>query len=1065
MGAGCAVCGAPATPEARFCPRCGRPLRGLDTSGEVPYRYASPLAYTPPHLTERILQNRSALEGEHKLVTVLFCDVVNSTELAGRIGPERMHTLVDRLFRLALDEVHHYEGTINQFLGDGFMALFGAPLALEHHERGAVLAALAIRRRVVEELGDTRVSVRFGLNTGLVVVGKIGDNLRMDYTAVGDTTNIAARLQALADPQGILASDTTCGRIQELVVAESLGPLSLRGKPEPVVTHRIVGPRPSRGAFPEAESRRLSPFVGRASELQALQRALDEALAERGQAIGIVGDPGVGKSRLLREFRETLAAQRVTYLEGRCLSYGASIPYFPILDLLRANCGLADTDTQELIAAKVRAALEEVGMAADEWSPYLLHLLGLKDTGAALESLSPGALRERTLETIRQLTLRGSQRRSLIVVVEDLHWVDQASEEFFDTLAESLAGAAILFIGTYRPGHTPAWINRSYATQVALRPLSQQDSETIVRSAAPATTLPDTALQTILQRGEGNPFFLEELSHVVVEQPTAALARTIPRTLHGLLMARVDRLPEDTKHLLQLASVIGREFPTRLLAAVADAPGGLEPLLRELARREFMYQRVRGEDSVCAFKHALTRDVVYDSLLEGRKQSDHAAVGAALEMLYAGRTDEVAELLAHHFMLSTVDEKAVDYAVLAAGKAQRRWANAEALALWEDAIDRLTRMPETESNRDRRIDAVIRQAEVRFALGQHTGQIEALEGIRALVEAADPERRATWHYWTGFLHSLTGSRPETAIEHCQEASRIAEAHGLEEIRAYAETCLAQAYLCAGRLADGLEAGERALAVFESRGNRWWAFRALSQLSSIANARGEWERSLGYCQRTLEHGQAMDDLRLKVTALARAASTHIQRGACDLGLQLCNEALALSPTPFDAAALRAIHGLGLVKTGHPDEGTAEIEETLAWYDRSHLRYTRLQFTLWLAEGHLRRADRPRARALAEEVLAASRELGYRHLEGVALRLLGEAALPDDPAAAAAPLEAARQLFDQIGARNELARTLGDLAHVARLRGDHAQDTALTREADRVYTILGTRGSAPSSDPHN
>ena len=645
MGAGCAVCGAPATPEARFCPRCGRPLRGLDTSGEVPYRYASPLAYTPPHLTERILQNRSALEGEHKLVTVLFCDVVNSTELAGRIGPERMHTLVDRLFRLALDEVHHYEGTINQFLGDGFMALFGAPLALEHHERGAALAALAIRRRVVEELGDTRVSVRFGLNTGLVVVGKIGDNLRMDYTAVGDTTNIAARLQARPTQQGILASDTTCGRIQELVVAESLGPLSLRGKPEPVVTHRIVGPRPSRGAFPEAESRRLSPFVGRASELQALQRALDEALAERGQAIGIVGDPGVGKSRLLREFRETLAAQRVTYLEGRCLSYGASIPYFPILDLLRANCGLADTDTQEL-AHRGEGPRGPGGgrhgrrrVVAD-----LLHLLGLKDTWAVLQQPLP-----RSPEGAHSRDHPPADAPREPAPVADRRGGGSP-------LGRPGVGGVLRHargeprrrrhpVHRHLPAGPHAGVDQPIVRDAGGPPPSvaaeQRDHRPLGRPRhdAPRHRAPDGPSGP----ATGNPVIFKQPTLVEVKKRTGALARTIPRTLHGLLMARVDRLPEDTKHLLQKSGVGDRpRVPDAVLAAVADAPGGLEPLLRELARREFMYQRVRGEDSVCAFKHALTRDVVYDSLLEGRKQSDHAAVGAALEMLYAGRTDEVA---------------------------------------------------------------------------------------------------------------------------------------------------------------------------------------------------------------------------------------------------------------------------------------------------------------------------------------------------------------------------------------------------------------------------------------
>ena len=385
------------------------------------------------------------------------------------------------------------------------------------------------------------------------------------------------------------------------------------------------------------------------------------------------------------------------------------------------------------------------------------------------------------------------------------------------------------------------------------------------------------------------------------------------------------------------------------------------------------------------------------------------------------RLDETVEILAYHFGLSEHDDKAVDYAIRASERAQRRWANTEALTFSEAALTRLETMPDSNVNRLRRIDAVIMQAEVRFAMGQHATHLAALDRVGPLVASTgDPPRRAAWHYWMGFLNSLTGGRTERSIAHCREASSIAEAAHLEVLRGSADSCLAQAHLIAGDLAMAIEAGARALDIFERHGNRWWACRALAQLSPAANALGEWERSLAYCRRALEHGTAMDDLRLKVSALIRLASTKIQQGAWPSGLEYCDQAHALSPVQYDAAALRAIRGYGHVKGGRAAEGTAEIAGALVWYDASHLRYTRALFATWLAEGYVRLEASGQARRLLDEILATSRELGYRHLEGVACRLLAECLAATAPAAAAEHLREAVSILQSVGSKSELAK---------------------------------------------
>jgi class 3 adenylate cyclase/tetratricopeptide (TPR) repeat protein len=1039
----CAACGAVFAPENRFCGACGAPRAGAVAAPVAP-RFASPAAYTPEHLAARILRSRTALEGEHKRVTVVFCDIVESSTLAARLGDEAMHDLLGRFFELALREVHRYEGTINQFLGDGFMALFGAPLALEHHERQAALAAVAVRDRVQRELGGAGVTLRLGIHTGLVVVGKIGDNLRMDYTAVGDTTNVAARLQALAERGGILMSAATLERADDVVESTARGPIALRGRAEPLHVHEITGARTGRRP---ARLRPLSVFVGRTHEMGELYEALEHATQSRGQAVSLIGEPGIGKSRLLIEFRRTLAERDVRCVEGACLSYGSAIPYLPILDLLRAAFGIDENDTPEVVAAKAARGADDLEVDRAAMVPYVLHLLGLKEGTSSLEAVSPEAIKSRTSEMLRQLVLRASRRRPLVVIVEDLHWIDRASEEFLGDLVDVLPAAAILFLATYRPGYQPPWLQRSYVTQIALRRLADRDALALVRHAA-ADGHVEIDAERIVARGEGNPLFLEELIHAVRRAPGGA--GTIPDTLLGVLTARVDRLSDDAKELLQVAAVIGGAFSPALLGRLVSRPETVESRLRELTQLEFLCQLTAGPEPEYEFKHALTRDAVYQSLLERRRRAVHRAVGEALERQYESRIGEMVELLAYHFDLADDGDRAVDYAIRAAERAQRRWANAEALAFFQRAVQRLATLPESPQNLLRRIDAVTKQSEVLFALGRHREHVGVLEGMRDIVErAADPPRKATWHYWLGFLQSLTGGRPEAAIAHCRTASELAERAGLPTIRAYADTGLAQAYVIAGRLRPALAAGERALELFERQGDAWWASRALSQLSPAANYLGEWQRGLRYCQRAMELGAMLNDLRLKVSGLVRTASTHVHRGDWQTALERCDDALALTPTPFDAAAVRAVRGYALVKGGMLPEGMAQLADALAFYQRSQLRFTQVSFSLWLADAYLRAGALGEARAIVTEVLATALDLGYRYVEGGARRLLAESVAAADAGQATELLASAESILHEAEARNELGKVW-----VARARLVHPPDRGLLAQALALFQELGT-----------
>jgi class 3 adenylate cyclase len=553
----CRSCGRENVPDARFCAGCGS---SLDLACPACHVQADPSARYCPACgaafgAAEIVPSSTAVEGEHKQVTVLCCQLADAARLARQLGSERMLALLDHLLEQAEKEIERFGGAISTVLSDGLVAVFGAPVAHEDHARRAVLAALGVQRRLRQPWhpagtpadttsGTVDRAPRLSLDTGRVAVGYVGAGSARRPTVVGETTTVAAALQPHTQPGTILITDATARQVTGYVRLEALDALPLAGLAEPLVVFRVTGVGPRRSPIEGLGARPLTRFVGRDREMRTLHDLLsqvaapsetelgarptlsqfigrDEALAAlrvplakveagHGQVVGLVGEPGIGKSRLLYEFRSSLADKRITYLEGRCLSYGSSIPYLPILDLVRANCGIQDGDEPAAVAEKVRFGLQEVELEPDEHIPYILHLLGVGDDAVAAQ-LSPEALKLRIAETLRAWSLSGSQQRPIIFAVEDLHWVDGSSEEYLASLAESLAGVPILLICSWRPGYRPPWAEHSYVTQLALRRLSPDESLSVVRSVLHDHRVPDALAQAILGRAEGNPFFLEEL--------------------------------------------------------------------------------------------------------------------------------------------------------------------------------------------------------------------------------------------------------------------------------------------------------------------------------------------------------------------------------------------------------------------------------------------------------------------------------------------------------------------------------------------------------------------------
>ncbi len=626
-------------------------------------------ASSPPDDATQLLPCPDALTGERKMVTILGCTLVHGgPALRDRLGLDTLHSLMHTLYALARSEVHRYGGTLQPVAGDRLMALFGVPVAQEDHARRAVLAALGLLQRVSAQQatqgsppGDA-LAVRIGLHTGLVAVGGIGEEAEGAAAVVGDTATLAAVLQDHAEPGTILVSDPTARLVREVVDVEAVGPMPVGGQPTPVMAYQVLGIRPPRTPVAEHEERTLSRFVGRDRELATLHALLAQVEDGQGHVVGLVGDPGIGKSRLLDEFRRSLTGRRLSYLHGRCLSYSSATPYFLVLDLLRHNCGMTDADGPEAITAKVQRALQEVGMAPDAWAPYLLQLLGLEAGTDPLARLSPQALKARTLETLVQMGVNGSRQHPLVLEVEDLHWIDATSEEWLAALVERIAGVPILVLVSYRPGYRPYWLDKSYATQLTLPRLTPRDSRQVLQAVLPPEQISKALAQAIVAKADGNPFFLEELARTVVEQGDRRLPLAVPDTIHAVLAARIDRLPPAAKRLLQAAAVIGQDVTAPLLQALAGLPEEeLRRGLRHLQAAELVYETRLVPEPTYTFKHVLTQEVAYHSLLHSTRVQYHRQLAEAVEARWPEIAATRPEWVAHHYTAAGLMAQAIPY--------------------------------------------------------------------------------------------------------------------------------------------------------------------------------------------------------------------------------------------------------------------------------------------------------------------------------------------------------------------------------------------------------------------
>ncbi len=985
----CVHCGKDVTLPAVFCSACGQPLAVSSPSGTTP---------------------TAAGQAEHKPVTVLCCAVDTTTVQGTHIDLDALHGQLLELHAIAQDVVPQYGGRLHPVIGERLMALFGVPVAHEDSARRAVHVALELRRRLSirqERLGIAPMAPlgwRMGLHTGLVVVGACGrgEHAETAATIVGDVVSVATALEERAAPGTILCSGATALLIQGTARLEARGQLQLPGQSAAVETYTVLGRSFRSSPMEQHHGRVLSPFVGREREMMLLHALLAQVEEGHGQVVGVVGEPGLGKSRLVHEFRHSLGSRRLTYRAGRCFSYGSTMPYLPVLDLLRHQCGITDTDSPEDITIKVHRNLQEVGMAPETWAPVLLHLLGLEGETNPLTALSPEVRKARILTAFTQMCLNGSRQLPLILEIEDLHWIDPSSDECLAALIERIAGAPILVLVTYRPGYRPAWIDKSYVTQVALQPLTPKDSLQVVQAVIPMTVLAAPLVPQLLAKADGNPFFLEELARTVAEQGADTPAHTVPDTVQAVLLARIDRLPATAKRLLQAAAVIGKDVALPLLQAVTDVPQeAINRDLGQLQAAEFLYETYAPSIPTYTFKHALTQEVTYQSLMRRARQQYHERIAQVLETQLPDVAETQPELLAQHYMGADRGEQAIPYWQRAGQRAIERSAHVEAISHFTQGLELLQALPVTPERAQRELTLQLAIATPLLMIKGHTAPEVAHAYARAQELCQEmgegPQRfAALLGLWRFHFSQARLLKARELAEQCFAlAQYLHDPLALHE----AHVALGSTYIHLGELRSAMAHLEQGVALYEPERCRPLAFSRGFDPGVVGLSRAAWTLwMLGYAEQalTISHqALSLADELSHPSSLAFALFFATVLYQCRREAQRAQEQaevlLALSREHGFRQWIAAgvfLRGWALTQRGMIEEGIAQLQEGhRSWLAiGNELGKTQILARVAEAYGQVGRTDKG-LRAVAEALVAMDKN-AERHYAADIYRLQGE-----------------------------------------------------------------------------
>jgi DNA-binding NtrC family response regulator/tetratricopeptide (TPR) repeat protein len=1021
---------APARPPARPAP--DRPTAASD----------APAAAAPP----------PALEWERRRVTFLRAAIDASDAGAA-----------PRLIEEFVEKIRTFGGHVEEVSPTGLVAAFGLE-PVEDAPRRAAHAAMAMQR-LVARAGDGTIAppVTIAIHVADTTMTRRGDLVEIDPEGRRDAAQVLDSLLA-GTGDGIVVSPIAKPFLERRFELTPIGAGSTG-------SYRLVGA----DALRLRSTVRAARFVGRQHDLELLEGRLAAAMSGQGQVIGITGDAGIGKSRLLLEFRQRLDPDRVTCLEGQCVSYATETPYLPIRDLVRASCGIAEADTADVVAEKVSRTLADLDLAPAENTSSILHLLGAEPAEAPGES-GPIAIKTRRIELVRQICVRMSRRTALVILVEDLHWVDRASGDCLAALGDAISGARVLLVATYRPGYRPPWIERSYATQIALQRLTREDSATIIEAISGPSPVAGDVVDTILAKADGNPFFLEELTRAVRDHGPGSATLHVPDTIEEVLRARVDRLTPEERHLLQSAAVIGKDVSPVLLRTVAGLPDDrFDTGIRRLQGAEFLYEVVGGAEPQYSFKHALTREVAY-GLLPGHQRGPlHARILAAIETLAGGRLEEYVEQLAYHARSGEQWERAAGYLRRAGLRAFAHSANHEAVVWFEQALDAIAHLPDTETRLGEAVDLQFDLRNALTLLGEHERALAHLRNVQILARQLGDQRRLgralAFEANSLFLLGQNGE----AIEVGARARAVAEALGDVALRTTADMYVGRAHLHLGAFAEAIDIFAAIVAALTGPLQRDHlgspalpSVFARAHLVEALSAVGRFAEA----QRFLEESTALAETGNHPHTLFWAHRAvglhHLERGEIEPAARALERAHALSRTrdmPTYVPRISSELGLAWALAGRVADALPMLTGAVAAARTRKQAATYAKALLLLGHVYVFAERFNEAADAAQQALELFRWQRERGNEASALKLLGDidaARTPPDLAAAGEHYESARRLAAELGMRPLTARCHLGLGRVFRDRGDRARAVQAFQTAGAHFSEMGMRADLGVSE---
>jgi class 3 adenylate cyclase/tetratricopeptide (TPR) repeat protein len=1078
----CASCGQANPGGQKFCNGCGLRLEASAVPSE-----RDPRAYTPKHLVEKILRSKSALEGERKQVTVLFVDVRRSMEIAERMDPEPWSLLMQRLFQMLSDGVGRYEGFVDKFTGDGIMALFGAPIAHEDHAQRACYAALHLRDSLRAYSDELRLSqgldfaVRMGINSGEVVVGRIGDDLRMEYTAHGHTVGLAQRMESLAPPGGVCVSEATGRLVSGYVTLRDLGASQVKGASQPVRVFELEGLGEIRSRFELARARGLTRFVGRDDDMAVLEQALSQARAGHGQVVGVVAEAGGGKSRLCFEFVERCRARGLTVLQGTAAAHGRSGPFLPILQILRQYFGIVEQEGDRVVRERIAGRLLLIDEGLREFLPVVFDFMGSPDPERPARGMDPDARQRQLFNVWRRVVARGEG--ASVTFIEDLHWIDAGSEVWLEQMVEAAAGSKTLLLLNFRPEYRAAWMQKTWYRRLPLLPLTSTAIHDLLRDLLGADPRIAGLADTIYESTAGNPFFAEEVVQNLIESGGLEGSRgayrlvtpverlEVPATVQSVLAARIDRLGEREKQVLQAASVIGRDFSEPILSAVlAWPPGDLSGALQALRSGEFLHEQSLYPVTEYAFKHPLTQEVALGSQLREHRARTHGAVARAREKLDADRLDEQAALLAYHWEAAGEAETAARWHARAA-----RWSGvdnaATALRHWHQVRTLLAGAHESETLR---LEAAMGCLSLAWRMGMDEQQARAIlaDGLALAEQKGDLRSRVLLLISFSSMYSTGTIEASGRPDEVDEAFELGRQSGDPELRFTVHEEMIDRLHFTGRLTNAaalcdeyislgraLESGTivRGNPVVWAIARRAWVWNELGRLEAAADSLPECAESLRKTPATGEYQSYTELVWAQNRVLAGdidAACLHARRGF-DIADKLGGNLARVWADELLGVTLACV-GQTNAAVEHLERALRRAREARTWLK------IEAEILAYLAEARLYIGDGEAAQRLAEEAIESGRSRKTPVWEARAYLALARVLLARNSADAKDDIETALatclSLLHQTRARvyepyvHELR---AELAHVG---GDVALGERELREAHRLFAAIGATGHA-------